>query len=446
MIVPHTKLIVATALIVVPASLGPLAAPGTWPISVVAILGALVAAAMDALGAQGRLDGVSARLPEVTRLTKDKEGSVGVTVLREKKSAGRIRLALALPSEFRSDEASLTVAFADAEGEFDVQWTCTPLKRGKYLLENIYVAADSPMGLWSYRATLPARGELRVYPNIYQERKNLAAIFLNRGLLGIHAQRQVGKGREFEQLREYIPGDGFEDIHWKATARRGEPVTKIYQVERTQEVYVLIDASRLSGREVLDAEGKRKTSQLERFINAAMVLALVAERQGDHFGLLTFDDRVRHFLHARNGKAHFDACREAVYTIEPKHVNPDFEEVCTFIRLRMPKRALLIVLTNLDDPVLSESFVRNVDLISSHHLVLVNMLAPPGVQPLFSSDNVETLDDLYAHLGGHMEWRDLIELKRVLHFHGVTMSLLRHETMTAELVSQYINQKQRQLL
>ena len=446
MIVPRTKLIVLAGVLVLPASLGALAGPETWPFSVIAILSVLVASSVDALRAQGRLDGISAALPQMTRLTKDKEGTIAVTISREKRSTGQIRLALSLPSEFRSGDASLTVAFADEEGEFIVEWTCTPLARGKYTLENVYVAADSPMGLWSYYATLPARGEVRVYPNIHQERKNLAAIFLNRGLLGIHALRQVGKGREFEQLREYIPGDSFEDIHWKATARRGVPVTKIYRLERTQEVYVIIDASRLSGREVLDAEGKRKTSQLERFINAAMVLALVAERQGDRFGLLIFDDRVRRFLHARNGKAHFDACRDAVYTIEPKPVNPDFEELCAFIRLRMPKRALLIVLTNLDDPVLSESFVRNVDLISSHHLVLVNMLAPPGVRPLFSGDDVETLDDLYAHLGGHMEWRDLVELKRVLHFHGVTMSLLRHETMTADLVSQYINQKQRQLL
>ncbi len=446
MIVPRTRLIVLAGVLVLPASLGALAGPETWPLSVVVVLSLLVASLVDALRAQGRLDGISAAFPEVTRLTKDKEGAIAVTISREKRSAARIRLALSLPPEFRSHDASLSVAFADEEGEFVVQWTCTPLKRGRYDLENVYVAADSPMRLWSYHATLPTGGEVRVYPNIHQERKNLAAIFLNRGLVGIHAVRQVGKGREFDQLREYIPGDSFEDIHWKATARRGEPVTKIYQVERTQEVYVLIDTSRLSGREVLDAEGKRKTSQLERFINAAMVLALVAERQGDHFGLLTFDDRVRHFLHARNGKAHFDACRDAVYTIEPRPVNPDFEELCTFIRLRMPKRALLIVLTNLDDPVLSESFVRNVDLISGHHLILVNMLAPPGVRPLFSSDDVETLDDIYAHLGGHMEWHDLVELKRVLHFHGVTMSFLRHETMTADLVSQYINQKQRQLL
>ena len=69
---------------------------------------------------------------------------------------------------------------------------------------------------------------------------------MNRGAFGVHAQRQVGQGREFEKLREYAPGDSYIDIHWKATAKRGRPVTKLYQVERTQEVYVIIDASRLA--------------------------------------------------------------------------------------------------------------------------------------------------------------------------------------------------------
>ena len=94
---------------------------------------------------------------------------------------------------------------------------------------------------------VPVGAEIRVYPNLVTERKNLAALFLNRGSFGLHAQRQLGKGREFEKLREYVPGDGYDELHWKATARRGRPITKVYQIERTQEVYVVIDASRLGG-------------------------------------------------------------------------------------------------------------------------------------------------------------------------------------------------------
>ena len=98
--------------------------------------------------------------------------------------------------------------------------------------------AASPLGFWSRWQTLPVQAEIRVYPNLARERNNLAALFLNRGAFGIHAQRQVGRGRDFEKLREYVAGDSVEDVHWKATAKRGHPVTKVYQIERTQDEHV----------------------------------------------------------------------------------------------------------------------------------------------------------------------------------------------------------------
>jgi uncharacterized protein (DUF58 family) len=79
------------------------------------------------------------------------------------------------------------------------------------------------------------RAELRVYPNLLGERRAVASIFLRRALPGVHSARQIGKGRDFEKLRDYVPGDSFDDIHWKATAKRAHPVTKVFQIERTQE-------------------------------------------------------------------------------------------------------------------------------------------------------------------------------------------------------------------
>jgi len=320
------------------------------------------------------------------------------------------------------------------------------------------------MGFWNVRSAVPARSEVRVYPNLLTERKNLAALFLNRGTFGLHAQRQVGKGREFEKLREYIPGDSYDEVHWKATAKRGHPVTKVFQIERTQEAYVIIDASRLSARKVSSSEfrvpswqapasdelGTRNpepgTSVLERFITAALVVGLAAEHQGDLFGLLTFTNRVESFVRARNGQAHFSACRDALYTLQPQAVTPDFDELSTFIRLKLRRRALLIFLTSLDDPLLADSFVRNMDLICRQHLILVNMMRPAGAVPLFSNPSVASLDDLYRHLGGHLLWHKLRELDKVLQRRGVGFALLDNESLSAQLVTQYLSVKRRQLI
>jgi uncharacterized protein (DUF58 family) len=181
-------------------------------------------------------------------------------------------------------------------------------------------------------------------------------------------------------------------------------------------------------------------------VTAALVLGLAAEQQGDLFGLLTFTNKVESFVRAKNGKAHFSACRDALYTLQPQIVTPDYDEVFTFIRLRLRRRALLIVLTSLDDSMLAASFVKNMDLIQRQHLVLVNMLQPPGIAPVFSNPNLTSVDDLYQHLGGHLLWHNLRELEKVLRRRGVRFSLLKNERLSVELVSQYLNVKQRQLI
>jgi len=352
-----------------------------------------------------------------------------------------------LPREIESPQEDLLVEIPGAGKTSRVGWPCIPRRRGNYSLDCCHVEGASPLGFWSARAALPLRTELRVYPDLMKERRNVAALFLNRGTFGIHAQRQVGKGRDFEKLREYIPGDSYEDIHWKATAKRCRPVTKVFQIEKTREVYVILDASRLAAREVPDpADPNARVSTLERFINAALVLALAAERQSDLFGMLTFSERVHEFVRARNGQAHFSLCRDALYTLHPQMVTPDYDELFAFIRARLRRRALLVFLTALDDPVLADSFEQDAGLVCRQHLLLVNMIRPPGARPLFTNANTARLDDLYRELGGHIQWQNLLELGKKLKQRGVHFSLLENEKLSADVVTQYLNVKRRQLV
>jgi uncharacterized protein (DUF58 family) len=196
----------------------------------------------------------------------------------------------------------------------------------------------------------------------------------------------------------------------------------------------------------IHSEFRIPNSALERYVTAALVLGLAAERQGDLFGLATFSDKLLGFVRAKSGRAHFNACRDALYGLQPQEVTPDFDELCAFLRLRLRRRALLVFLTSLDDPVLAESFVKNVELIARQHLVLVNMLRPAAAQPLFSDATVRSTDDMAARLGGHIQWQRLLELEKSLHRRGVQFAQLNDEKLCAELVTQYLNVKQRQLL
>jgi uncharacterized protein (DUF58 family) len=179
---------------------------------------------------------------------------------------------------------------------------------------------------------------------------------------------------------------------------------------------------------------------------AGLILGQAAEQQGDLFGLLTFSDQVQTFLRARTGKEHYHACRDAIYMLESQAHAPDFDEVASFIRTRLRRRALLLFLTSLEDPVLAEAFVRNMTLLAGQHLVVACMLRPESAAPLFGQGEVRELDDLYRHLGGHLQWRDLRELGKVLQRRGVRFAMLENENLATELVAQYLAIKNRQLL
>jgi uncharacterized protein (DUF58 family) len=293
------------------------------------------------------------------------------------------------------------------------------------------------MGLWDMRRDQPLAAQVRVYPNLQRLEDVLA---LRRDNIGAKPVRQIGKGREFEKLREYLPGDGFDEIHWKATARRGKPVTKVFQVEQTREVYVVLDCSRLTGR--LDGDEPR----LERYMNAALVLGMAAHQSGDLFGLMAMSDRVETFVRARKGSAQAAACRESIYRLHPRPVAANFEEAAVQLRAQVTRRSLLVFLCDLDDPVAATQFAESTRLLRAKHLAVAAMIDPPGARPLFSAPSVEGEHDVYQEAAGHLLWRRLKDLQVALRREGVRLSTHPARGFSRHLVSLYREIKQRQIL
>jgi uncharacterized protein (DUF58 family) len=416
-------------------------AAALWPEGRIAaglLLAALAAViAVDALMKERALHGIRVELPELVRIFKDRVAEIRVRVHND--AATRIRVGVLVPDGIQAEAEEIDVELPGKLSEFVWKWTAR--RRGLYRIEAVYLEALSPWGMWQVRRKDPVAMEVRVYPNL---RRNDDLKALRQGVSGVHAMRQVGRGREFEKLREYMPGDGFDEIHWKATARRGRPVTKVFQVERTQEVYVVIDRSRLSGRAAGSNTGDETT--LERSITASLIVGAAAEKRGDLFGLAAFSDQVDAFVRARNGKAHYAACRDAIYQLHPKQVTPDFDEIATFLRLKLRRRAMVLFLTQLDDPVLAENFARATKLLARRHLVLAGMLRPASAHPLFERDDVETAEDVYRDLAGHIAWKRLKELEASLARQGVRLQVIDPESFSSALIGIYDSVKQRQLL
>jgi uncharacterized protein (DUF58 family) len=406
-------------------------------------------AAIDALTASFSLKGVSFGVNRIIRMTRLRPGRIEIEISHNVPQIRTIRLGLKLPDSIGLENDIAEAAIPPGQGRIKVIFTCLPKERGPAVLDSCHAEGLSFLKLWLFRKPFRLKSEIRVYPGLEGERKALAPLFLNRGLLGIHRMPQTGKGREFEKLREYIPGDSSEDIHWKVTAKRHQPVTKVFRVERTQDVYVVIDSSRLSARPAAFSDhntGESCDAVLEKYISSALVIGLAAQKEGDNFGLISFSDQVHGFLKARSGRPHYGSCRELICSIKPRLVNPDFEELFTFIRLNLRRRALIIFLTALDDPVLAEGFSKNINLVSRTHLVAAGMIRPENARPLFSETAVAGIDGIYSALAGHYIWHNLTELNKVLARQGVGFSMYGSSGLSAGLVNRYLQIKGRQML
>lgn len=464
--VPNIPLLWLAAVVVLPATTivvydqGVLRAAGLF-----VLFGAVAVSLVDFLISRPLLAGVDCRIPELLRGTKGRELAVPVTFSNTGEGLSPFRYGVSVSPEFRI-EGDVIAALSQLEGgkKRSVEYPVIPLRRGQFFLKSIHVETRSRMRFWLLRKSFELDTEVRVYPDLSAERKRLASLFLLRGNQGSHVVRQVGKGRDFEQLRDYQPGDDYIDIDWKATARRQMPVTRTYQIERTQEVYVIVDHSRLSAREIrvpveegrvadwMHAESSSGgehlvTTQLEKFLHCSLTLASVAERQGDLFGFVSFADKVDRFIRGRNGKEHYNIVRDALYTLEPKPVAPDFEQLMISLRQRLTRRALLVMLVDLSDPLTSEQFFDALQLVNRQHLILVNMVRPEKAHPLFSRKSaVGSTDEMYENLGGHFQWQELRETGNKLRHLGVEMSIPEHEELCTEAVTQYLNVKRRQLI
>jgi uncharacterized protein (DUF58 family) len=436
MTVPSPRLLWIATLAALPAA----AVAGLYPslllpcamaVAVVALI-----ALVDASVGRERLAGLTLSGPEFIRVTKGIAGKLVVTVMNRSKRALSARFAAVPPSAIAVEAPEQPLPIAP--GAFAIEWGCTASERGDHAAGAVYLETRSPLGLWQVRGRRENPCVIRSYPNMRD--RATAELFHRTAQIGQRRRRQIGKGREFEHLRQYMPGDSFEDVNWKATARRGSPVVKLYQVEHAQEVYAVVDSSRLSLR-----EGAPGQSILESYVDAALHLALIAEKSGDRFGLITFSDRTHRLLRARNGMNHFRAVRETIYNLRGERVNPDFRDVFTTMQINLRRRSLLVFFTSLDDALIAEMFERDAPLIARRHLVVVNSARTGELRPLFQTSPA-AIDDIYSGLAGQILWNRMRKLTIALQNAGVRLSLPDPATIKAHVTSQYMDIKRRQLI
>jgi len=358
-----------------------------WPLAVAyhGVLGWALARAARALPAPARFV-ASRQVPRPLSLGAEQAILVGLSCPL---AAGlSCRVADHVPAALRPSAGSIAGRF-DEDGSLIVQYDVRPEHRGAYSLPALDVRVWRPGGWWVRQFRLGVVDQVSVYPDVLAIRR--WQLTLRRGVRALPGQRRgrpPGAATAPAGLRDYLPGDDVRRIHWKATARRDHPVTTELEAERGQQVVVAVDCGRL-----MTAPAGHLT-KLDHAINATLLLAWVAQAQGDRVGLLTFDDRVRAFVAPRRGLRQVHRLNELLYGVEARAAEPDFGDAFAYLSHQVRGRSLVVVLTDVLDPVASADLVSHGLRLGVRHRLLVVVMADPAVTRTLRRA-VETSGDAY---------------------------------------------------
>ena len=253
--------------------------------------------------------------------------------------------------------------------------TVRPARRGRERGGGFAVDSIGPLGLGARRDRIDLPWDAAVYPPLVIARLQASvARAQRRREQGMTPLRQLGEGRLFESLRDWVPGDDLRHIDWKATARRGKVITRQYEAERRQQVLLVLDTGRLLTAEIAGL------SRLDYVVRAALELAYAATQHDDNVGVMAFADGVQHFVAPQRGRAALKRVLDVLAVIQPTLVEPDYPGAFRYLAARNRKRALTVLFTDVIDRFASDALVANVASLRPRHLPLAVTLKNPEVE------------------------------------------------------------------
>jgi len=364
-----------------------------------------------------------------------------VTVVVENPAAAGLmaRIADHAPAELRPQPRELDGRF-DASGRLQVTYQTVSPKRGAFVFGPVDVRVWRDEGWWRRQIRLQLPDEVAVFPNVVAIKR--VQLTLRRGLramAGLRRARPPGASTAFAGLRDYVRGDDIRRVSWTATARRDRPVVVEVEAERGQQVMIAIDCGRLMTAPAGDLD------KLDHAINAALMLAWVAQAYGDRVGLMTFDDHVTGFIKPERGSTQIRRLTEALYAIKAQYVEPDFGHAMTHLALRVGRRSMVVVLTDVQDPEASKELVAHCLRLAGKHLVLVVAMSDPAVlaardAPITTSARAYEWAAAEEFVASRRESFELLRRGGVLGLDVVAGSL------SPALVERYLELKERALL
>ncbi|CAM1363912.1 Cell division protein FtsB [Tenacibaculum soleae] len=287
-------------------------------------------------------NGFSSKRIVSDKLSNSDENEIAITLENKYPFQVFISLIDELPTQFQKRDFDYKTSLQSAE-KSTFTYSVRPVERGVYNFGSIHVFVSSILQIFSRRYTFSDNKSVKVYPSYIQMKKyEFLAMHNSLTEFGMKKIRRIGHTMEFEQIKNYIPGDDVRNVNWKATAKRGALMVNQYQDEKSQPIYSIIDLGRVMK---MPFEG---LSLLDYAINSALAFSNIALLKNDKAGMLTFSKNVEKIIAASNKKTNLSVINEELYNITTNFTDANFALLYATIKRKINQRSLLILYTNFE--------------------------------------------------------------------------------------------------
>ncbi len=396
----------------------------------------LIAIIVDALLVFGKRKGIDAQRTAGDRFSLGDANKVMIRFTNRYSFPVSLSVIDELPVQFQERNwiRKLTI---EHNGKSQLEYFLRPLTRGEYFFHNINVFVHGPLQLVKRRYIFQAEKKVKVYPSFIQMRRyQLLAISNRLQEAGVKRVRKLGHSMEFEQIKEYVRGDDYRTINWKATARKEGVMVNNYTDERSQQVYCLINKGRVMK---MPFEGM---TLLDHAINAAVVLSNVALVKQDRAGLISFAENLDNFLPADKKPTQMNLVLETLYKQQTRFLEADYEKLFSVIRNRITNRGLLVLFTNFESLEGLQREMPALKKIAHYHLLLVVFFENTELKTL-REKKISSTEDIYIKTIAEKFAFEKRLMVKELHMNGIPSILTSPENLTVNTINKYLELKTR---
>ena len=351
----------------------------------------------------------------------------------------RLEIIDEIPPVFQRRDVLFRLKLAMGEGK-NIRYKLRPTERGVYSFGHVRVFASTPIGLVQRRFTLCQPCDVKVYPSyLMLTRYELLAMSNILAEMGIKKIRKVGNHTEFEQIKDYVSGDDFRLINWRATARTSRLMVNVYQDERSQQVFNIIDKGRVM------QQAFRGMTYLDYAINASLVLSYIAMRKEDKAGVVTFSDHFEDFVPASRRTGHMQNILEMLYRQQTRFAESDYSALVAEVNQHITKRSLLILYTNFANRISMERQLPYLLQLNRRHRLLVVFFEDHEVKDYLATRS-ESDEEYYRHVVAEQFAYEQRLIVSSLKQRGILALLTTPEALSVDVLNKYLEIKTRELL